>query len=707
MQARQVLTGLLLALAAFVAYQYLISHLFPERPVEPPASAPAPPQPPSPLAQATAPSPQASIPATGRELVFTAGLSTESLTIGRRGTDQLELVLSPRGASVEYIRLIALEKGRYVYRAAVDRDEPYELVSPVYSAESVWTSFAARELQVREFGNYSWPLDGLVWTVAESSPEHAVFTATLRTGDDQDVLRLTVSYRLAPDRPLCYRELKVENLSEQSLTVLLTQHAATGIRRESPQYDMRRAIVAAMDPKSQTVRVSKTAQRSEMRRRHHDELLDLLTPNQGSFAWAAIINRFFGVFIRPVASEPDAAGAASLVHFVKGTVALPDVDEKLGDFLIRLSSAPVVVPARGQVSQKFEIYAGPTDPEILEQVNPEFVDRAKVYYNLAHAAGTSCCTFQPLPQLMVGLLHAIHFVVRNYGIAIIILVLIVRTVLHPLSVYQQKQMYRMQESMARLQPKLAALRERYANDKVRLNQEMMQLYAKEGVNPMAGLVGMLPLFIQMPILVALWSGLNSDIFLRHAPFDGWWIKDLAAPDAVLSFDPPVSIPILAQLPLIGFVFRDVPSLNLLPILMGLSMWLQQKYMPKPALAVQAQSASTPRRPGQLSPEDQIRQQRIVGYMMTIMFPFMFYYMPSGLNLYWMATNVFGIGESLLIRRQLEAERKRREAAGPAAVQRESFVVRLLRRMASQAEELQRKADALAERDRVRPRKEKD
>jgi YidC/Oxa1 family membrane protein insertase len=705
MQARQVLTGLLLALAAFVAYQYLISHLFPERPTQVPASAPAPAQMP-PTAQATAPSAQASLPATGPGLVFTAGPSTESLTIGQRGVHQLELVLSPRGASVEYIRLIARQKGRYVYRAAINQDDPYELVSPVYSADNVWTSFAAKELQVREFGNYSWALDGLVWTVAESSPEHAVFTATLQS-DHHDVLRLTVSYRLAADKPLCYRELGIQNLSEEPLTVLLTQHAATGIRRESPQYDMRRAIVAAVDPKTQTVRVSKAAQRSELRRRHHGELLDLLTPNQGTFAWAALINRFFGVFIRPVTPELEAAGAASLVHFVKGTVALPELDEKLGDLLIRLSSAPVVVPARGQVSQKFEIYAGPTDPAVLKQVSPEFVDRRKVYYSLAHAAGTSCCTFQPLPQLMVGLLHAIHFVVRNYGIAIIVLVLIVRTALHPLSVYQQKQMYRMQESMARLQPKLAALRERYANDKVRLNQEMMQLYAKEGVNPMAGLVGMLPLFIQMPILVALWSGLNSDIFLRHAPFDGWWIKDLAAPDAVISFDPPVSIPILAQLPLVGFVFRDIPSLNLLPILMGLSMWLQQKYMPKPALAAQAQSHTTPRRPGQLSPEDQIRQQRMVGYMMTLMFPFMFYYMPSGLNLYWMATNIFGIGESLLIRRQLEAERKRREAAGPAMVQREGFMVRLLRKMASQAEELQRKADALAERDRVRPRREKD
>jgi membrane protein insertase Oxa1/YidC/SpoIIIJ len=157
----------------------------------------------------------------------------------------------------------------------------------------------------------------------------------------------------------------------------------------------------------------------------------------------------------------------------------------------------------------------------------------------------------------------------------------------------------------------------------------------------------------------------------------------------------------------------VSAFNLLPVLMGVSMWLQQKYMPKPHVQVQEQAArqqAAQPRPhrGGMTPEEQLRQQRIMAYMMTIMFPFMLYYVPSGLNLYWMATNVFGIGESLLIRRQLEAERKRRESLGPQPpTRRPGLMARLFRRLAEQAEELQKKADQLSEHGRTPGRKEAD
>ena len=362
----------------------------------------------------------------------------------------------------------------------------------------------------------------------------------------------------------------------------------------------------------------------------------------------------------------------------------------------------------------YEVYVGPKDPDVLAKVNPAFADQTKVYYNLAAAADRRCCTFEPLPQIMIGLLHWIQYLVRNYGIAIIILVVIVRTCLHPLTVYQQKSMFRMQDSMARLQPKLQDIKERFANDRTRLNQETMKLYAEEGVNPMGTLVGMLPLFIQMPILVALWTGLNTDINLRHAPFDGWWIKDLAAPDALVAFDPPITIPVLGQLPLLGWMFTGVTGLNLLPILMGISMWLQQKYMPKPGMQAKLEAAKknppAERKPGQTSPQDQLRQQQMIAYMMTFMFPLMFYYMPSGLNLYWMATNVFGIGESLIIRKQLREEKERRAREGPpppSTKKKSGFMSRMLKKMAEQAEEIQRKADKLSDQGPGGPRKGND
>jgi len=303
-------------------------------------------------------------------------------------------------------------------------------------------------------------------------------------------------------------------------------------------------------------------------------------------------------------------------------------------------------------------------------------------------------------------------VVHNYGVAIIIMVLIIRTLLHPLTVYQQKSMFRMQEAQARIQPKMQAITERYANDKARLNQERMKLWAEENVNPMGMMVGMLPLLIQMPILVALWTSLNADIQLRHAPFDGWWIYDLSAPDALIKFGGAgVTIPVLGWLPLIGRMFQNVPSLNLLPLLMGISMWLQQKYMPKPAQqarleAARKQQQQAPKKgKGGMSPQDQLRQQQMIAYMMSIMFPLMFYYMPSGLNLYWMSTNVFGIFESLVIRKQLKKEKERGDPQDPGAAKkkgRTGLVARMLKRIAERAEEIQHKADELSDPKKKRP-----
>jgi len=286
-------------------------------------------------------------------------------------------------------------------------------------------------------------------------------------------------------------------------------------------------------------------------------------------------------------------------------------------------------------------------------------------------------------------------------------VLIVRGLLHPLSVWQQKSMFRMQEVMARLQPKLNEIKEKYANDRVRQNQEMMRLFSEEGVNPAANFVSFIPLFIQMPILVALWTALNTDVNLRHAPFDGWWIRDLSAPDALLTFEPPLTVPILSAIPLLGSVFTNISSLNLLPILMGVSMWLQQRYMPKPAMQARLEAArkhaAEGKKPGGPSPEDQLRQQMIMGYVMAILFPLMFYKMPSGLNLYWMATNVVGICESLIIRRQIEEEKKKRALEGPRPPKRPGLVSSFLKRIAAQAEELQRKADELSKLDESRKR----
>lgn len=706
MEFRRTLVAVLAGMAIFIAYQFFYSRFVPlpdpppQTPLASPSSQTAAPSPVGPAAQSGPAAPRA---APGPALAFTAAESIEPVTIGGGPQDALKLELNPRGATLTRLWLTARENGRYDHRVEPGSDEPYEILSPVDYGEAIHRSFATHSIWIKEHGELERELGNLIWRTESVTPNQATFTTTLRAPDSgADLLRIVKSYALQPGQPLVELSLTIENLGAAPLHVKLAQDAASGVRREHVQYDMRRVMCGVRE--TGVVELSTAFDRGKLRKSSSaGESTTIVPPSTGKFVWTALTNKFFGVFMRPLPISED---KKDFVVSVGGWVAVPQREDNPGDLVARLQTGELEVAPNQPLRVRFEIYAGPKDGDVLEQVNAAFVDPSLIGYELARQADSRCCTFEPLPSIMGGLLRIVASVVRNEGIAIIILVLIVRTLMHPLTVFQQKKMYRTQEGMARVQPKLNALRERYANDKVKLNQEMMKLWADEGVNPAAPIIGMLPLFIQMPILVALWTALNTDIHLRHAPFDGYWITDLSAPDALFSFATPIDIPILSWLPLIGQMFRGVPSINVLPVLMGVSMWLQQKYMPKPqmqasveAAGKQAPNKSKAKGRAAMTPEEQMRQQRMMAYMMSIMFPLMFYYMPSGLNLYWMATNVVGICESLIIRKQLKEEKERRDREGPPppSNKKPGFAGRFLKRIASQAGDLQRQADKVSER----------
>lgn len=712
METRQLIIGLCLAVAVYLIYARLYSAFAPT------------PKPPVSTTETVDAEPTREVPAgsTARgaesraaplQLAFSSGVATEPIRLGGGEGEVLEVVLSPVDASIETIRLTERDpkKKRYRYRTSADSQDPVCLISPVAGANHVYRSFGTARLRIEGRGA-GWPLSNLVWQVSEASPSRVVFTTALAPTDGSaSLLRVDKTYALEPGRPILRLALDVTNLSGEPLTVELVQDGPVGILREHAQYDMRRLGAAWHDASGELVFSNSVQWKALHDATMSGEPLKLFSPQEGHvLQWVALGDKFFAVYTRPLPGEDPRGG---FISTVTGHVALRGHQIPGGDLLARLTTRPRLIPPRADrpARYEFEIYAGPKDADILRRVNPAYASRELGYQ---HFQEMSCfCVPMWLTDLMTGLLQAIQAVVINGGVAIIVLVLIVRVLLHPLSAFQQKSMYRMQESMARIQPKIAAIEERFPNDKVRQNQEKMKLFAEEGVNPAAGLVGMLPLMIQIPILGALWTAMNADIHLRHAPLDGWWIRDLSAPDALIPFHPPIDIPILSWIPLIGMMFTQVSAFNLLPVLMGVSMWLQQKYMPKPHVQVQQeaarQQAAQPRpHRGGMTPEEQLRQQRIMAYMMSIMFPFMFYYMPAGLNLYWMATNVVGIAESLIIRRQLEAEKKRRESPGHLPPPRRSgLVARFFRRLAAQAEELQKKADQLSEHGRPPTRREAD
>jgi len=704
MDTRRLFVYIAVAAAVFFVYQTVYKALFPP---PPPGMVPAPvaTQPTSGPAisdatvAASQPPTVASAPTTtpASDFAFTAAAEVETFALGGGPDDRLEIDLTSRGAAIETIKLTGKKKdGKYVHRKDAESNEPYVLLKPVETPAGSYASYLTQQIWL---GDNAWWLNDLAWEVMEKSTHSAAFTTTLVSAEGaRERLRVTKTYALEPKTALTQLRLKIENLGDEPFKVKLEQNGPVGIPKENMQYDMRKLVRARreeqkVDPKAYS--------RGDLKEQIK------LGSSAEQFVWVTLANKYFAVYMRPL---PHQGTDADWVQQVIGCVAIPNLgsgEPDPGDYLARIITMPQSIEPGSAAQYAFEIYAGTKSEGDLEKANPAFVDRKQIGYVAARDADTRCCVCNLpfLTSFMTGLLEAIQVAVRNYGLAIVILVLIIRALLHPLTVFQQKSMYRMQEAQARLQPKLAALKEKYANDKVRLNQETMKLYGEEGVNPMAGMVGMLPMLIQMPILIALWTALNTDVHLRHAGFDPWWITDLSAPDALVEFPGDgVTIPILGWLPFIGRMFQDVPALNLLPILMGVSMWLQQKYMPKPAMQAKleaAKKAAAEKKPRQkrsgMSPQEQARQQQMIMYMMSIFFPLMFYYMPSGLNLYWMSTNVFGIAESLRIRKQLQAQKERREREGPRppTKKKPGVVGRIFKHLAARAEDLQKKADALA------------
>ncbi|MEC9012565.1 MAG: membrane protein insertase YidC [SAR324 cluster bacterium] len=233
------------------------------------------------------------------------------------------------------------------------------------------------------------------------------------------------------------------------------------------------------------------------------------------------------------------------------------------------------------VESDFRMYYGPKEDEELLKFGHNLV--------LSHDR-----MLEILAGPLLDLLRLIYGYVENYGVAIIILTIIVRLVLFPLTFKGMKSMKRMQQ----LSPRMKKLQAKYKNNKEKLNKEMMELYRKNRVNPLGGC---LPMLLQIPVFFALYSALSSAVELRHAPFM-FWISDLSQPD----------------------------GLGITPLLMGASMYYQQKLTPQTAMMDSTQA----------------KVMQMLPFIFTI-FTFTF---PSGLTLYWVTSNVLSIAQQQIINR---------------------------------------------------------
>ena len=242
-----------------------------------------------------------------------------------------------------------------------------------------------------------------------------------------------------------------------------------------------------------------------------------------------------------------------------------------------------------------KLYVGPQDQDRLKELAPGL--------ELVVDYGWLTIIAQP----MFWLLKWLHTMLGNWGLAIIALTVIIKAVFFPLSAASYKSMARMKK----VTPRLTQIRERFGNDRMKMNQAMMELYKEEKINPLGGC---LPIVIQIPVFIALYWTLLATVEMRHAPFYGW-ITDLSAPDTLFGTLP----------------YFDMP-IGLLPIIMAVSMFIQTKMNPTPPDPIQAKMMM----------------------IMPVVFSVFFFFFPSGLVLYWVVNNILSIAQQWQITRMIES-----------------------------------------------------
>lgn len=306
-----------------------------------------------------------------------------------------------------------------------------------------------------------------------------------------------------------------------------------------------------------------------------DDLADGQQIRNGLLDWVAFEDTYF-----MTAMIPDNTSQATARFSMTGSDTVSTV----------LSGNVVLLPPQSHKSYSYTIYFGPKKLSTLSADG----------HNLEKIINFGW--FDILAKPMLALLNFLYGYINNYGWAIILVTVIIKILFWPIAHKGMKSM----KTMQKLQPKMAKLREKYADNKDRLNQEMIQLYKTYKVNPLGGC---LPMVLQIPIFFALYKVLLQTIELRHAPFM-LWITDLSAPDRL-------------------FIGLDIPYLGGIPVLtllMGASMFLQQKMTP---------TAMDP------------TQAKIMMFL-PVVFTFMFLNFASGLVLYWFLNNLLSIGQQYAI-----------------------------------------------------------
>ena len=547
-----------------------------------------------------------------------------------------QLELSSKGAAIR----------KAVFSEFDDRDyknpQPLDIISPIQerdgreilSMANTNFVFVQQELQL--------PLNKLDWKsfdveTADDGSQTARFETIIKREDTgQPALRLTKIYKISRDSYLLDCDVTVENLENTEQKVRLNMAGPGGLGREDIRTDMRNIVAAFRDSKGQISSVKldkkKLYKASSLEGRQ-------LTKPGGNFLWIAAVNKYFAAILVPRPDEGKdycdwIADKSGRFYNPDGDVKADTGDEMLG---MDLTTATNTLAATGQADSSktynFQLYIGPKDKSLF--------DKNEMYRKLGFLQTIDfmgcCCPAKIISPLAFGILALMKWMysfIGNYGVVIIILVFLMRLVMHPITKKSQISM----SKMGTLAPKAEEIKKKYANNKTEMNKQMMALYREQGASP---IMGFLPMMVQMPIWIALWSAVYASIDLRGAAFLPFWITDLSVPDALVRFS-------TLTVPLLGW---KIESLNLLPLMMGVAFYLQQQLMPS-----QANASTNPQ---------MAQQQKMMKIMMPLLFPLMLYNSPSGVNLYIMSSTFAGVIEQYVIRKHIR-EKEQDESQGLVA-----------------------------------------
>jgi YidC/Oxa1 family membrane protein insertase len=300
--------------------------------------------------------------------------------------------------------------------------------------------------------------------------------------------------------------------------------------------------------------------------------------NGGQVHWVSLKNKYFSLILKPPVSFGN-------------VFANPMLNKELET---GIETTGINIGPDSSVTQDFVLYAGPNDHDKISSLKLGLEDSL----HLGFTGGIGRWLFVALKFF--------ESIVKNWGVAIILLTILINIVLFPLTFKSLKSMKQMQA----LQPKIEALRAAHKDNPQKINKETMEMYKKFKINPLGGC---LPMLLQMPVFFALYQVLMKSIELRGASF--LWIKDLSQPDRLIA-----NIPMFPN------------ELNILPLLMAVAMFLQQKLSTAPKTSSSGAS------------DQMAQQQRMMMFMMPVLFGVLFYKLPSGLVLYWLTNTILTIVE---------------------------------------------------------------